>query len=989
MQLEYAKRLLGGRRLDDVVAAIVYALAVYAVPVLIAVMSLFAVIAWDSQYRLGTPEPLGFRVLSAGEGLAPAAAQRALAHARPVEGFDTHLSDAPFWFEFGVLPEGDTPLVVEFTSRHATEVTCWGGADLEELGAASRQAFQGPVTAAKGGFAIDLGALQAPQQVLCRGTFQGPAHISLRRWSRAGFAASVEKFHRDSGLLDGGLGVLAAFVLLTALVTREWLYVVFAAWLAANLRLAAVSAGWDTQWFEQVIPWDWMIPLRKLTAAFYYLLTVTLFSRLFHDDLKRVGYGGLMQTNQCACLFVLAAALCLPFRYYLPVLWIATAFNVSVIAFLLARILAITRSRVAIWYAASLALTLSATLYEVFAAALGIRGLIGSVNSVTAALFSSIIVALAIAEQMRQEHLARIEAQARLHHAYEAIPIGLFTLDREGYITQTNPAFNLMMGLPKEHHGHWSDHFGAAGWCQLREHVATQNRQDIEVSVAPTGSGGRRAFLVGAILADNRIEGSVQDITERVHAAERLSFLAEHDPLTGILNRRGIERVLTEAIESQEAGMHVALAYLDLDRFKLINDLFGHEAGDEVLRQVCARMTRVMIGGQELGRVGGDEFVIVFPGESIDSAALTCRALVDLIGTAPYQLGGRAFQIKGSIGLVEPGRDVGVADLISLADRACREAKKGQQEGLVVYRADSKAVRERQDELRLVHRFGSAQVPDGLFLLMQPIMSLSAPYGSLDFEVLLRLRESDQSVTPAGKIIGAAEANGRIAMIDRWVLSNTLEWLSLHEPELASTRFVCVNFSGGSLNDERFVEDVYAMLANAGPIASRLCIEITESVALHDLAYTRRFIERTRSFGTKIALDDFGAGYTSFSYLRELPADAVKIDGTFVQGVLSHPANLAIVAAIIELARNLGMKSIAEWVEDCATLQALAEAGVDYIQGYAIGVPQKPGKILAASSAAGFIRDPLVAQFVRESSARSESEQIWAGVTGMARARMH
>jgi EAL domain-containing protein (putative c-di-GMP-specific phosphodiesterase class I) len=268
-------------------------------------------------------------------------------------------------------------------------------------------------------------------------------------------------------------------------------------------------------------------------------------------------------------------------------------------------------------------------------------------------------------------------------------------------------------------------------------------------------------------------------------------------------------------------------------------------------------------------------------------------------------------------------------------------------------------------------------------------MSLAAPFASLDFEVLLRLREPDQSITPAGKIIGAAEANGRISVIDRWVLSNTLDWMTVNAPDLTTTRFVCVNLSGGSLNDEKFVEDVYSMLANAGPVAERLCIEITESVALHDLDNTRRFIERTRSYGAKIALDDFGAGYTSFSYLRELPADAVKIDGTFVKGVLSHPANLAIVAAIIELARNLGMKSIAEWVEDCATLQALAEIGVDYIQGYAISQPQEPQKLLLADSSAGFIRDVKVAQFVRESSKRAKSDQLWAHLSGLSRERLH
>jgi len=175
-----------------------------------------------------------------------------------------------------------------------------------------------------------------------------------------------------------------------------------------------------------------------------------------------------------------------------------------------------------------------------------------------------------------------------------------------------------------------------------------------------------------------------------------------------------------------------------------------------------------------------------------------------------------------------------------------------------------------------------------------------------------------------------------------------------------------MNLSGASLNDERFVREAFSLLAAQPRAAARLCIEITESIALHDLANTRRFIDRVRGFGAKVALDDFGAGYTSFSYLKELPADALKIDGSFVRGVHAHPANLAIVEAIAELSRNLGMQSIAEWAEECATVEALREAGIDYAQGYVIARPQAPERILAAGSAAAFIEDAALRRFVGE-----------------------
>jgi EAL domain-containing protein (putative c-di-GMP-specific phosphodiesterase class I) len=227
-------------------------------------------------------------------------------------------------------------------------------------------------------------------------------------------------------------------------------------------------------------------------------------------------------------------------------------------------------------------------------------------------------------------------------------------------------------------------------------------------------------------------------------------------------------------------------------------------------------------------------------------------------------------------------------------------------------------------------------------------------------------------VVPAGVILPAAEKNGRAAVIDRWVLENTLAWLDQHRDRLGATRFTAMNLSGASLNDERFVQDAFAILAQHRETAKRLCVEITETVALHDLENSTRFINRLRGLGVKIALDDFGAGYTSFSYLKELRADALKIDGSFIKGVNAHPANLAIVEAIVELGRNFGMQTIAEWAEDRATVESLARVGVDHVQGYAIAKPQDPDSILSAASAASFVQDPGLARFLRELNAPAQ-----------------
>jgi diguanylate cyclase (GGDEF)-like protein len=588
------------------------------------------------------------------------------------------------------------------------------------------------------------------------------------------------------------------------------------------------------------------------------------------------------------------------------------------------------------------------------------KGLIGSVNSVTAALGSSVLTALAISEQMRQEHLQRLELQAKLENTYEAMPIGLFTLDLQGRFTRSNPALFAQLGpqVLAEGHNLWEDYFSQHDWDQMHHLVHCAKHGELEVSSKKNpGPSGAKRFLVKATLAHGKIEGSLQDITEKSRAMEELSFLANHDSLTKVLNRRGIGRQLDLAIDRVQNGQLLSLGYLDLDRFKLINDLYGHGAGDEVLRQVCDRITIMISGDVHFGRVGGDEFVLVCPGMPIELATLLCRGIIDGISTLPYQVGDKAFYLRGSIGLVEVGPGMKVNDAMSSADRACRQAKSATPTGLVVYEKDALAFELHEAELKLIALLATPAATDGLYLEMQPIMSLTAPHDSLNFEVLLRMRDALGKVVRTDHLIAAGEASGRMGMIDRWVLKTTLAWLQLHWDQLNNTRFVCMNLSGASLNDEKFLEDVYATLEQNLPIVSKLCLEITESVALHDVNNTRRFVNKVRGYGAKVALDDFGAGYTSFSYLKEFTADLLKIDGSFIVNMNHHPANVAIVEAIVNLAKNLGMKVIAEWAEDQQTVQTLVEIGVDYVQGFIVARPQHPDTLLSAQSSASFIKD--------------------------------
>ena len=889
---------------------------------------------------------------------------------------------------------------------------------LQSMGAADRTTMTGQLRTVKAGFGLDGSGTVKPATVLCRSEFVGPAHISVLQWARPALEISEQDFFRRSGLLDGGLIVLAIFVLMTAVINREPVYVLFAALLVFNLRMGAISSGWDTQWLGQTVPESWLAPSRLMTFAGFYTATGMLFRQVFKDDLRRFGYAGIMRWVHAVCLLLLPVALIAPYARGLPVMWITGAGSILMLGFFLFRIIAQTRSKVAAWYAASLSITLLATFYEVIAAAFGMRDLIGSVNSVTAALSSSLMAAFAIAEQIRSERSQRMQAEAELRVTYDVVPVGLFTLDARGAFTSANPALKAMLGVDDAalRQTRWSTFFEEGAWMRLQNLLTPESTGEIEINGALPTAGTvpavaaqvaavtgavdavdaagtveakgvaaaagpvpqeRKRFLVKAALAGDRIEGSLQDITEKAKAVERLHFLSENDSLTGVFNRRGVEQRLDEALAALGTGESLAVAYLDLDRFKLVNDLYGHAAGDEVLRQVCTRASEMLTAGQAMGRIGGDEFVILFRGTSIRSAAWTCRGILDRLAASPYQVGGQAFQVLGSIGLVEVETGASVTDVISTADQGCRTAKRGGHDGLVVYERSADIFHQREVDLHLMERLSDPAGPRGLFLLMQPLLSVRAPFETLDFEVLLRMRDADGTLIPADRLVPLAEEKGLIGIIDRWVLTNVLDWLNAHGDELPHTRFVCMNFSGASLNDEHFVADAFALLGRFPRAAQRLCLEITESVALHDLDNMRRFIDAARAAGCKVALDDFGAGYTSFSYLKELPADVLKIDGTFIRLVNAHPSNLAIVEAIVSLARSLGMRTIAEWAEDRDTLETLVESGIDYIQGYVVARPQEPEAILAAKSSADFIQDERLLQYLHDLADGGENASLW------------
>lgn len=947
----------------------------YLVPLAIGLLSVFALVFLENVHAPHGQAPLALQVLPESHTLSTEEALYRLSSQPVRNSVSTALSEAPFWILVPPPQAGASQHSVEFPSRHITQMACWDASSHAFLGSGDRRTTSGAVQAVKSGFMVPRAALSERASLLCRLSHSGPATITATEWPQAALEKSVRNFERGVGLLEGGIFTLAIFSLMTAFINRDIRYLVFAAWLIGNLRLSALSMGWDTEWLDRAIAPEWQASVRQLSMAAYYLVTYTLFHQFFRSELAYIGYSWLLRVIQLNGVVLLALALTLPYSSFLPVMWTQVAIGVIGVIFFLTRLVIIMRSRIALWYSAALTLVLVATFGEVLGAAFNFRVVSTFLNSVTAAMAASLMTAVAFAEQMRAEREQRQQAQAELRSTYQLTPVGLFTLQSDGFFVRTNPALQNILGLDpaKLRQTKWESYFAPGSWQRLREIIAMPGGGEAEIAGVAAPGAEPRGYLIRATLAGNRIEGSMQDITERLKATARLSFLANHDSLTNALNRRGIEQAVVSSIANMSERQPLAIAFLDLDRFKLINDLYGHPVGDEVLKQVYTRISTMLPRSYHIGRLGGDEFLVVMPDTAVSEAAAAGRAIIEAISGRPFRLNTRAFQVKASVGVIELTRSMSASEAISAVDRACRDAKKKLHHRIVVYERHAPEFRQHAEELHLIEELGSTFSPRGLFLEMQPIMSLREPSAALDFEVLLRMRDSSQQLIPAGKILAAAEAAGHMAELDKWVLNTTLEWLAQHAHQLKKTRFVCVNISGSSLNDEAFIEDLFTLLSRHEGCTHLLCIEITESVALHDLENTRRVLESLRKLNIKIALDDFGAGYTSFSYLKELSADALKIDGSFVRSMTRHPADIAIVEAIVELTHNLGMSSIAEWAEDLATVQALAEMGVDYVQGYAIARPQSPQAILAAESAASFITDPKLVAFLNEMESRQRA----------------
>jgi diguanylate cyclase (GGDEF)-like protein/PAS domain S-box-containing protein len=434
-------------------------------------------------------------------------------------------------------------------------------------------------------------------------------------------------------------------------------------------------------------------------------------------------------------------------------------------------------------------------------------------------------------------------------------------------------------------------------------------------------------------------EGFIFDISESQDLSQRLEHQARHDPLTDLLNRRAFEELLDEVVaRNRESGREAALLYLDLDRFKVVNDACGHAAGDELLRQLTGRMKTAVRERDVLARLGGDEFALLLEHCPTDHALQVADKLRIAVQEFRFVWHRRTFGVSASIGVVPIAPDSGSAgELLVRAENACHAAKDAGRDRLYVYRSDDPELDRLSAQTRWLGRIEAALNDDALVLLADPVVALSQQDAAPDhYEILTRMHDEEGGlVSPAG-FMPIAERHGLAARIDRWVVRRTLERLA----DSASAKRVSISLSERTIDDAGFPDFVRRELLRTGVDGEQLCFGVTEILATSLLSSGGEFTEALRRQGCQFCLDDFGSGVASFSHLESLPVEYVKLRGALVRELRGDRAARAVVRTISDIGRALGKHIIAAEVHDAATLEQIREAGVDLAQGRAVGAAQ-------------------------------------------------
>lgn len=562
---------------------------------------------------------------------------------------------------------------------------------------------------------------------------------------------------------------------------------------------------------------------------------------------------------------------------------------------------------------------------------------------------------IALAEQ-------RDLAETTLHSIADAV----ITTDNLGLVLQLNRAAEDMVGWPAEtavgkpveevlHLT--SEENGKAVENLVARCLASGRAVSIPADTVMVSRNGRQIAVTDSLAPiyshDGTVLGTVlvlHDVSHERQLTHELSWQASHDTLTGLINRREFEVQLGEALANAKVSDAVhALLFLDLDQFKVVNDLCGHGAGDELLRQLASVLQSFMRGSDTLARLGGDELAVLLRNCSLATAKYLSDKLRQAVKDFHFFWNNERLEVSISIGLAAvTAQSLSVTEVMACADKACYLAKEQGRDRVHVFEANDIRLVQRQREMQWIARLNHALQQNNFKLCVQPIMSLKDGT-SAHAEVLIRMLGEDNEIIPPGAFIPAAERYNLMPAIDKWVIETCFRYMSqphrkrqpdCETPDPILSHCLSINLSGGSLNDDHLVPFIAKQLQRHAVDPTRICFEITETAAIRNFPKAKKFVNEIKKMGCLFSLDDFGTGLSSFSYLKNFPVDYLKIDGSFIKQLSRDNVDRAMVASINEIGHVMGIKTVAEFVEDEAILEMLRSIGIDFAQGIAVGEPR-------------------------------------------------
>lgn len=557
--------------------------------------------------------------------------------------------------------------------------------------------------------------------------------------------------------------------------------------------------------------------------------------------------------------------------------------------------------------------------------------------------------------------LSRSKRQAQF--TLESISEGVITTDNDGRIDYMNVAAETIIGTNRDDAvGHRVGELftlvddtdrrplgDPVERCLAMRRRVNMGRRAVMVSIDGEQEHSVEITASPVRAPGNSISGAVvvfHDVSELRGLTRKMSYQATHDPLTGLINRREFERRLDEAMDSAHAeeAVHM-LFYMDLDRFKAVNDSCGHQAGDNMLREVAALIKEQVRDSDFVGRLGGDEFGALLIGCPIEKARQIASDICNAIADYRFVWKDKIFNIGISIGLVEISHISGsLQDVISAADSACYVAKQQGRGQVHVYSARDESIARERGDIQWLRQLQTALHEDRFELALQPIIAMSGAADSGPaIEVLIRLPDGRGRIADTAEFLRPAERYQLMPQIDRWVFQASLNAIAAGQIKLANQRSCAINLSGQTLGDEAYLGFVVETLDRSGVPPSAICFEVTEGAILSNVQHAQRFIEVLHGIGCEFSLDDFGSGLGSFASLKHLPIDYLKIDGTYTRNLLSDQVNREMVTAMIKLARTMQFRIVAEQVEQQEDFDWLRDSGVDFAQGNFIEAPATIG----------------------------------------------